>query len=53
MSEEKLTLEVQLVAKESPDARKVIYKANASISEDEALEKYTIGSLEDDEKPKE
>lgn len=38
-----------VVVKKSPNLREVNYKANANLTEEEAIERHTIGKLENQE----
>jgi len=42
-----------VVIKKSPDFKSVKHKANASLSEDEAIERNTVGNFKDDKEDKE
>lgn len=45
MSTKKIDIESDVVVKESADIRRVPYKANASLTPDEVIEKHTIGKV--------
>jgi len=51
----KKTINVQssVVIKKSQDFKQVTHKATAGLSEADAIERFTIGNIEDDEKEKE
>lgn len=49
--ENKKTIDVRssVVIKQSPNLREVNYKAKAGLSEEEAIERHTIGNVEQEE----
>lgn len=47
MSDEKIELEVEIVTRKSPNFKNIEHKATAGLSEAEAIERNTIGSIGD------
>lgn len=43
-----IDIEASIVVKKSQGFKKVSYKATAGLSEAEAIERFTVGNLEDD-----
>jgi len=48
-----INIEASVVVKKSQDFKQVSHKATAGISEAEAIERHTVGDLEDDEREEE
>jgi hypothetical protein len=50
MTQEDKTINVKssVVVKKSPDCRQVTHKVNASLTEEEAIERHIIGNFEDE-----
>ena len=47
MSDEKIEVEVEIVTRKSPEFKNIEHKATAGMSEAEAIERNTIGSIRD------
>jgi len=48
-----IDIESSVVVKKSPDFKQVGHKATAGLSEAEAIERFTVGNIEDDEREQE
>ena len=53
MTQEDKTIDVKssVVVKKSPDCRQVTHKVNASLTEEEAIERHIIGNFENKQDP--
>jgi len=47
-AKKEINIEASVVVKKSPDFKQIGHKATAGLSEAEAIERFTVGNIEDD-----